>query len=114
MNDKDKMFRELTDSEYNELTMEERLLFATRPKSEVSSVRSWMMIRTSLLVVMTIYYTYRYGDYGETNVLLLILFCYEVAYYFLRKEKAKRDYTDALSRYFEKVEEAGQNSLSKK
>ena len=105
MNAKYDMFQDLTEAELSGLTEEERVLWLDRPtKTEISYARSCMIFRVCMLVAATIYYMYKYGDYGETSVLLMMLFSYEAAYYILRKEKVERNYDEAKRRYYEKVE----------
>ena len=105
MNARDELLKDdLSEAEVKGLSREELALWLTRPrKSEIVHAKSWMIVRVALLIVATIYYQYRYGGYAETTVLLFLLFCYEWAYYFLRKEKVQRDYAGAMQNYMQKL-----------
>ena len=107
MNARDQMLREdLSEAEIKALSRDELALWLTRPrKTEPGRAKTWMIVRVTFLVAATVYYQYRYGGYGETTVLLFLLFCYEAAYYMLRKEKTERDYADAMHNYIEKVQQ---------
>lgn len=75
---------------------------------KVERTKFWMKVRVVLLVAATVYYSYKYGDYGEFFVLLFSLYCYEVAYYTLSKEKSEKDYHVALLR--EEIEKLSNGS----
>ena len=103
----DKLFRDdLSEAEMKSLSQEELALWIIRPKDhEISGAKKAMIARVSLLIALTLYYYWIFGTQGGLNPLLVLLFCYEFAYYNLRKEKAKSDYAQANSRYYNRVKE---------
>lgn len=106
---KDLMFREsLSKEELERLTDEQRVLWiGSRPtKNRIVNAKRSMAVRVTLLVIMTVYYLYRYNGACEGTALIFFLFMYEVAYYLLRMEKEQTDYLLAFERYSVRVEEA--------
>jgi hypothetical protein len=100
----------LTEEQYNTLSSEEAAIWWSRPtRDHIVGAKHAMYFRVTLLIATTIYYSYRYGDYGEFTVLLFFLYCYEGAYYILRKEKEEKDYAEARHRYMEKVEQVSRH-----
>lgn len=94
----------LSDEEFKSLTKEEGLLWITRPrKTHILDAKIYMIMRSSLLCVAFIYYVSKYGVSLDHDMLIGILFCYEFAYYSLRKEREERVYGDALGEWMEKV-----------
>lgn len=95
----------LTEDEFKTLPKDARVLWIIRPTREsIQRAKTWMRIRVFLLAAATIYYAYRYGDYGESFPLLFLLYCYECAYYILRKEREEKDYGERRASYIEEVE----------
>jgi phage gp36-like protein len=111
MNGEDKLFRgDLSDAEIKSLSREELALWVMRPtQSVVAEARAWMKVRVALLIMATIYYAYAYRMSAEQSPILFFLFCYEFAYYNLRKEKAILEDVQARVRYHERVQELRRN-----
>jgi len=107
MNADDKLFREdLSETEIKSLSKEELALWVIRPtRSVAAEAKTWMKVRVALLITATVWYAYAYRMSGEQSPLLLFLFCYEFAYYNLRKEKAVLEDAQAREVYRERVKE---------
>lgn len=107
MNFDDKLFRDdLTEAEIKGLSGEELALWVIGPhRSVAAEAKTWMKVRVALLIAATLYYAYAYRMNGEQSPLLLFLFCYEFAYYNLRKEKAVLEDAQAREIYRKRVKE---------
>ena len=107
MNFEDKLFRDdLSEAEIKGLNREELALWVIRPnRSLAAEAKTWMKVRIALLIAATIYYAYVYHMNGEQSPLLFFLFCYEFAYYNLRKDKAVLEDTQTREVYRERVKE---------
>lgn len=111
MNAEDKLFRaDLSEAEIKGLSKEELALWVIRPtRSIVVEAKTWMKVRVALLIAATLYYAYTYRMSAEQSPLLLFLFCYEFAYYNLRKEKAVLEDAQAREVYHDRVKELRRN-----
>jgi hypothetical protein len=111
MNVGDKLFRDdLSEAEIRGLSREELALWVIRPtRSVVAEAKTWMKVRVALLIAATLWYAYAYRMSGEQSPLLFILFCYEFAYYSLRKEKAVLEDAQAREVYRGRVKELRSN-----
>lgn len=107
MNADDKLFRDdLSETEVKSLSREELTLWLIRPtRSVAAEVKMWMKVRVALLIAATLWYAYAYRMSQEQSPLLLFLFCYEFAYYNLRREKAVLEDAQAREVYRERVKE---------
>jgi hypothetical protein len=102
----------LSDDEFKILTEDERLLWITRPKRDgILAAKKGMIFRASLLGFALISYITESGIYLDHEVLIGFLFCYEIAYYTLRKEDEERKYGYRLTHWMEQLDQIkSQNS----
>ncbi len=107
----DKLFRDdLSEAEIKSLSREERIVWILRPtRSIVAGAKSWMLVRVTLLIAATLYYSYAHAMAEGQSPLLFLLACYEFAYYQLRKEKAVSEDAQARENYCERVKELRRN-----
>lgn len=105
MNYNDKLFRDdLTDAEIKDFSSEELALWVIRPNRSVAAeAKTWMKVRVALLIAATLYYAYAYRMNGEQSPLIFLLYCYEFAYYTVRKEKAVLEDARAREEYHQRV-----------
>jgi hypothetical protein len=96
----------ITEDEYKTLSPNERGVWWSRPNRK-HAVRAlhFMRIRVASIVSAGLYVAYFHRDIGEANILLLVIACYEFAYYKVRKEKTELDYQLARECYVGRVAE---------
>lgn len=95
------MFSDLNDEQLAQLSAEERALWIMRPKDPVPGARTFMYVRTALIVLAFLYFI----DSGEARSLVLLLACYEFVYYNSVKEKLGLQYILDRERYIEQARE---------